>query len=72
MLFMLARMAATKTIVNRKSIFCLGDMGSSSASPLGAASEHDPEKWEPVFRKRSCSTKGCDHDPIQSDRIVIE
>jgi hypothetical protein len=21
------------------------------------AREHDPEKWEPVFGKRSCSTK---------------
>jgi hypothetical protein len=25
--------------------------------------EHDPEKWEPVFGKRSCSNKKLDHDP---------
>jgi hypothetical protein len=25
--------------------------------------EHDPEKWEPVFGKRSCSNKMIDHDP---------
>jgi hypothetical protein len=45
-----------------------------------AFQEHDPEKWEPVFprdkreafARRSCSNKGWDHDPIQSDRIMIK
>jgi hypothetical protein len=32
--------------------------------------EHDPEKWEPVFGKRSCSNKKLDHGPIQLDRIM--
>jgi hypothetical protein len=25
-------------------------------------SEHDPEKWEPVFGKRSCSNKKLERD----------
>ena len=33
--------------------------------------EHDPEKWEPVFGKRSCSSKKLDFDPIQSNRIKV-
>src|SRR6266852_4925456 len=27
--------------------------------------EHDPEKWEPVFRKDHAQTERSDHDPIQ-------
>jgi hypothetical protein len=33
--------------------------------------EHDPEKWEPVFRKDHAQTKRGDHDPIQPNRIMI-
>jgi hypothetical protein len=33
--------------------------------------EHDPEKWEPVFRKDHAPTKKLDHDPIQLDRIMV-
>jgi hypothetical protein len=32
--------------------------------------EHDPEKWEPVFRKDHAQTNGLGHDPIQSKRIM--
>ena len=34
--------------------------------------EHDPEKWIPVFRKRSCSTKDLerDRDSTQSHRAL--
>ena len=32
--------------------------------------EHDPEKWEPVFGKIMLEQK-LDHDPIQSDRIMV-
>src|SRR5438477_9316932 len=28
----------------------------------GAALKHDPEKWVPVFRKRSCSDKSIERD----------
>src|ERR1700694_5930929 len=31
--------------------------------------EHDPEKWDPVFRKDLLKTKRCDHDPIEPNRI---
>jgi hypothetical protein len=33
--------------------------------------EHDPEKWEPVFRKDHAQTKRSDHDPIECNRIMI-
>jgi len=29
--------------------------------------EHDPEKWEPVFRKRSCSTLCSLNQPVLQD-----
>jgi hypothetical protein len=29
---------------------------------MRAALEHDPEKWVPVFRKRSCSNKKIERD----------
>jgi hypothetical protein len=29
---------------------------------LAAPLEHDPEKWEPVFGKRSCSNKEVERD----------
>src|SRR5437667_7768533 len=29
---------------------------------IGGALEHDPEKWAPVFRKRSCSNKKIERD----------
>jgi len=52
-------------------------VGTTSARPPGRRSraafifsEHDPEKWEPVFRKDHAPTKGWDHDPIQSNRIM--
>ena len=31
--------------------------------------EHDPEKWEPVFRKDHAQTR--DHDAVQLNRIMI-
>jgi hypothetical protein len=34
--------------------------------------EHDPEKWEPVFRKDHAQTKRYDHDAIFSNRIMIK
>ena len=37
---------------------------------LGAL-EHDPEKWEPVFEKDHAQTRKLDHDPIQSNRIMV-
>jgi hypothetical protein len=33
--------------------------------------EHDPEKWEPVFGKIMLNKK-LDHDPIQSNRIMVQ
>ena len=33
--------------------------------------EHDPEKREPVFGKIMLKQKKLDHDPIQSDRIMV-
>jgi hypothetical protein len=33
--------------------------------------EHDPEKWEPVFRKDHAQTKRLDHDAIPLNRIMI-
>jgi hypothetical protein len=36
-----------------------------------AAQEHDPEKWKPVFPKRSCSTKKLERQSIQSEAIVL-
>ena len=33
-----------------------------------AALEHDPEKWVPVFRKRSCSNKKIERDDFSSKR----
>jgi hypothetical protein len=36
-----------------------------------AQTRHDPEKWDPVFRKDHAQTKRSDHDPIQSDLIMI-
>src|SRR5262249_22316183 len=32
-------------------------MPAATAIRMRASSEHDPEKWEPVFGKGSCSTK---------------
>jgi len=37
----------------------------------GNSSEHDPEKWKPVFGKRSCSNQKLDFDPIQFNRIKV-
>jgi hypothetical protein len=34
--------------------------------------EHDPEKWAPVFGKDDAQTKDLDHDPIQSNWIMVE
>src|SRR5436190_15937604 len=34
----------------------------TSARPRGAPREHDPEKWIPVFGKRSCSTNKLERD----------
>jgi hypothetical protein len=33
--------------------------------------EHDPEKWEPVFREDHAQTKRSDHDAIPLNRIMI-
>jgi hypothetical protein len=30
-----------------------------------------PEKWEPVFGKRSCSNKKLDHDLDSTNRIMV-
>src|SRR5262245_7561891 len=36
---------------------------------LTGSLDHDPETWEPVFGKRSCSNEKRDHDPV--DRIMV-
>jgi hypothetical protein len=36
------------------------------------ALEHDPEKWMPVFGKDHAPTKNLDHDPIQSNWIMVQ
>jgi hypothetical protein len=36
---------------------------------MQAISEHDPEKWTPVFGKDHAQIKKLDFDPIQSNRI---
>src|SRR5689334_12358846 len=47
------------------------DAGLAQASPTPErfegtrALEHDPEKWTPVFGKRSCSAKACCHRKAQ-------
>jgi hypothetical protein len=33
--------------------------------------EHDPEKWNPVSQKTSCSNEKPDHDSIQLDLIMV-
>jgi hypothetical protein len=35
------------------------------------AAEHDPEKWQPVFAKRSCSTKNLELQSISSETMVL-
>src|SRR6266550_4625037 len=35
---------------------------SKDKAPVLEALEHDPEKWAPVFRKRSCSNKKIERD----------
>ena len=35
------------------------------------ASEHEPEKWNPVFGKDHAQAKKSDFDPIQFDRIKV-
>jgi hypothetical protein len=44
-----------------------GDWGRDRPLP----SEHDPEKWQPVFGKDHASPQYLDHDPIQFDRIIV-
>jgi hypothetical protein len=38
------------------------EIARGSERPRGAAIEHDPEKWVPVFGKRSCSSKKIERD----------
>jgi hypothetical protein len=33
--------------------------------------EHDPEKWKPIFRKRSCAIKMLERQSIQSETIAL-
>src|SRR5947209_8066390 len=45
--------------------FDIGVATVAMAAPTSSTAvslEHDPEKWEPVFGKRSCSNEKIDHD----------
>src|SRR6202012_1269628 len=46
-----------------------GDRG--AVEVFRCALKHDPEKWMPVFRKRSCSAKILERQSIQLETIAL-